>query len=198
MKNLAISLMLGLALVGCSKDEGGGAGGPGTGGGEPTTQAKTLSGLEYKVLSGEVKGDDAKVAGSGSMIFRNPAPGLDANFTVAFTLEDKGSLAVVGNSDVQLNGVNVIFSRNGKELGVELKVGSESYDLSPVFEKIKADGNLEFSFDIHAHGHLIFIRNDLDEKEFDFEAEVNSKFWGLKLDKASVSSAKVNKPAQPH
>jgi len=184
LKTLGTIGILGLLLIGCSKTET--TAGPG--GGEPTA-IPTLSGLQYKVVSGAVAGDDTSASGTGALVFRNPIPDEDNNYALSVNLPDGGSVTLVANADVSLSsGVEFKLARKGTKLEVALKVESEEYDLSEDFAGVNAAQPFQIAADIHGHGHVIVELGALPELEYAFTTRVPGKFWGLKLDNGSVTS----------
>ena len=157
-----------------------------------------FGGLEYKTLSGAIDSDGERVFGSGRLIFRMPRPADDSNFAFTASLSPKGSATLISNSDRSLSsGVRLKFARRENDsLGVELRVGSESFDVSEDFDGISAAQPLTVSVDVHAHGHaLVWISGK--ELEYAFSTRVAGKLWGMELAEASVSKASAGAPKKP-
>lgn len=178
----SFSLLSALFLVGCGK----------TGTGNPTLKPlPKLNGAEYLPLdkAGLDTTSETKVAGTGSLIFKNPRPSDDSNFQITFQLEPQSLLTLVTNANENLEqGVSITFTRPAanKTLRVTAKVGNKDYDYSIDFAARDASAPLTFSVDVHGHGHIIFYDGNNKEQEYATPA-VGAKFYGLILNKATVT-----------
>jgi len=160
-----------------------------------------LNGIEYGVLDkGSLDFSDTRISGKGTLIFKDPAKSDDNNYALTFSLEEGGSLTLVANSDAKLaEGVRYTFSRTGSRLKVVLSAGaSETYDVSETFAAVPASSLPLMEIDVHGHGHSIVwaAGNKLDE--FAFTTRVTGRLWGLRLDKATVTQAKIGKAKEEH
>lgn len=169
--------------------------GPGPG---PT--ALSLNGAEYQVIGqGDLQSTPSSLTGTGVVAFKNPLKQADNNFDLRFSLEEAGTLTLIGSADAQLKGgAEITFERQGKALKVKLSAGGQVDDLSEEFTQYSAEGPLHLSVDIHEHGHLVVWVGDGEEQEYSFPAKLAGLQWGLSLNKASVTGAKDDKPKEDH
>lgn len=181
----------------------GGCGGSDKGGSQSPVAPglSTLAGVEFGMIEkGTLELKDNALSGSGSVLFRAPLTNEDNNFALTFSLAENGSLTLVTNANNQLSdGARYVFTRQtGNKLKAELKVGSESYDVSEAFAAIKADAIPLVEIDIHGHGHSVVWADGKQLDEFAFSTKVPGRFWGLKLVNATVASAKAGKAKDVH
>lgn len=179
-----------LAVLACAKS---------TGERRAALELGSLKGVEFGLLEkgSLVIGPDS-VSGTGAVIFREPRSEADNNYALSFSLADQGSLRIVSNSNTRLtSGLNLTFGRKGSELKVNLVVGPEKWDLSGDFFTVPADKPLSVQIDVHAHGHTI-VWVGSDEFEYAFKTKLAGNFWGLALDKVTLTDARAAKPKKPH
>ncbi len=165
----------------------------------PTLEVQRLNGLEYGILEkGTLVPTATSVAGSGRVIFRDPRPNADSNYSTAFSLEEGGAVMLTTNADNRLGaGVNLSFAREKKVLKVVLAVGGESYDLSPNYTMVDAAKPVSVEVDVHGHGHAVVWLGGTKE-QYAFKTRVAGSFWGLGLIKANVTRAVAGKPIEQH
>lgn len=185
----SFALVAAINLLSCGKDK--------TAQNEDKVLPK-LNGLEYVALEKAALNTAAAdvVSGSGTLVFRYPRPDEDSNYKISFSLEPQGTLTLVANADDKLNGgVRVTFKRGAADkLTLELTPNKNS-DITADFPPQNAAGALTFNIDLHGHGHAKFIGIG-DVKEFGF-TKVTTKFWGMILNKASVTKALADKAELP-
>lgn len=169
-------------------------------GGTTPPAGLTLNGAQYQLLEkGTLVSTPNSVSGTGSLTFKDPLKAEDNNYTLAMNLEDQGSVTLAANSDAELKAaVKLTFTRQGKALKVVLAVGDKKDDLSEEFSEVPADAQLKLSIDIHGHGHIVIWVGDGDEQEYSFTGDLEGKTWGLLLDRAAVTAAKVDKAKDVH
>jgi hypothetical protein len=182
-------------FVACGKSDSG------TGGGE-----RKLSGQDYTVL-GEATLTSAtdSVTGKGSLIFKLPLGevGSAKNYNLTFSLEDGGYVTLASHTTDKLSsGAEVVLTRSDKSLSLKLKAsGGET--TAKTLDSIDASKAVTVSIDVHngetpAH---ILVWKDGEKSPSDDNAVFNSDadgatpgngagtFWGLSLEKATVSEA---------
>jgi hypothetical protein len=155
---------------------------------------------------------DGFVSGTGKVAAKQPLGDLasEKNFSLAFTLEDGGSLALVGYAkDTLEGGVVMKFERTGAAVKATLSVADQSIDLSPVFTNVNATNEIGVTIDIHngeTPAHVIAWTADIANPDksnpvYESEGDEPSRgavpgngqgtFWGLELAKAKVTRADV-------
>lgn len=164
-----------------------------------------LNGVAYVALDkgGLVTTAGDKISGTGSMVFLNPRPAEDSNYNLTASLEPGGSVTMVCNTDATLStGVSVVFIRSATDkLVVQLidakktnvLTGPTAQDLP---ENINAAVPFSMNLDVHGHGDATFF-GFAKQLEFAFGG-FKTLFWGLKLNKATVTKAAADKAVNKH
>ncbi len=176
--------------------------------GSSSTTSPTFNSVEYVVVNaGTLSATPTNLSGAGSLVFKAPLSqvGSKNSYRVTFTLQDTGSVTLVANSTVALaSGVSVKFTRSGNTLNASLITTGGTTDISSRFTGVDASTALTYQVDVHndeSPAHVLLW----DSAETSFTtaaARVNSEnsglnalgqgtgtYWGLVLDKATVTAA---------
>jgi len=187
IKSLGLLAIAALITGGCSKTESGT---------QPAGQLPTLSGQEYGVTSGDIKTGVDRAEGTGTLLFRLPAPSDDNNYALTFELKEGGEVSLIANSsDAGLTtGIEfIMFRKNGKLEG-RFPDGAVVTEDMP---DLSATSSVTVFIDVHGHGDVIMVQGD-SKFGFEVEARPKGRLWGLKLKDAVVTAASVGTPKAPH
>lgn len=164
---------------------------------------------------GSVSFVDGLVSGTGRIAAKQPLGELASskNFSLTFSLEDGGSLALAGYSKATLDGGVILkFERTGAAVTATLAVGDVKLDLSPVLTNVDATREIGVTLDIHNNetpAHVIVWTSDIKDPNesnpvYESERDESSRgavpgngqgsYWGLELAKARVAKAEVGEP----
>lgn len=189
--NTVLFLMVSFALVRCGENT------PGSQGPGVSNQGFSLNGLEYMMLDkGTLEATDLSLSGTGSIIFKEARSDEDNSYTLGFSLKDKGQVVLITNANSKLaGGANLAFARDGSQLVVTLTVGSESYDISSDFSSIDAAGALNFTVEVHGHGHVV-TQVGADKLEYSFTTKIPGRLWGLSIKDATITKAVAGKATE--
>lgn len=205
MKNIyiALTLSIGFLFSSCGKTRS-------------TTTELTLNENPFQLIEkGDLTFTSTDAKGSGKFIYKKKNKKSDNSFTFSLKLpEENASVTLIANADKDLNnGASVTFKRSAEKLKVQLIVSGETHDLSSDFDDVDiSKDKVSFVIDIHdetpAH-IIIWEKNESDHYE-DREAKYNSskekritkkasgKYWGFKLEKASLISPEKGEPKHHH
>ena len=167
-----------------------------------TPTIESIDGQEFGVIRGALTVKTGVISGTGALIFREPLTRKDNNFALRFQLPVDGSVLLSPNSEVGLQGkIAISFSRSNKDkLIVTLMDGESTNELQgemPNPELLSAQGEIFVEVDVHDHGHItLWISGQ--EESFGFNARGLGKYWGLALNNATVTSAKILPPKDAH
>jgi hypothetical protein len=185
------------SLLGCGKDDGGGSNADGK-----------LGAANYVVLeSGDLQRGSDKLSGSGAVAFKEPVGEIGAkkSYTLTFSLQDGGSLVLLAQGAKSLeNSVELKFSRAAGELKATLSAAGKNAEPKLLAGVDAASDSVTLTIDIHndespAHV-LVWSGNDFAEEkallnsEEDTPGQGSGTFWGLRLVKATVTSALIGDP----
>jgi len=181
---------------------------------------RSIDGKEYGVLKGAdtLQSQSNLIQGTGEVVFANPLGEVASGtgFDIRFSIEDGGSLSLVAYSDNKLsNGYQIRFLREGQTLKGEVIAQGKTNPIRIGLEKIDASATLSFAIDIHNDETPVhFLLWSGDDFGVD-KAIVNSgalpwlmqklspgngsgTFYGLALDKATVTSIKTGEVKFEH
>lgn len=170
----------------------------------PEAKNPKLGELEYRMVNqGTLKHDADGLFGIGDILFVKALP-LDNAFTFTFSLEERGSLSLVANSNEKLEtGVKITFLRLDKLVRLQVETSKEKgkfygYDETPKTFELRLDPTkpITLEIDLHAHGHFMIKANGQKTPQIGFE-EQTARFAGLLLHGVKVTEAKVG-PASKH
>lgn len=157
-------------------------------------EIRKIGNLEYGLLDAVgLQSTETAIAGTGTVVFRNPLPEEDNHFSVNTQLQPGGKLTIVTNSDAKLNsGIQLTIARNSNgSIAAEMKTAEETKDLGAFFAHIDSARAFTFDFEVHPHGHLMLMIAGTTN-EVNFVTRPIGKFWGLKLDKSAVSALAIS------
>lgn len=171
----------------------------------PGEKAPKLGALQYRVVTqGTLKEDTQGLFGIGDIVFTKALP-KDNLYTLTFSLEDRGSLSILSNSDEKLeSGLKVTFLRIDKTLRVEVETSrsprrflghDETQKIAPL--RLDPTKPMTIELDVHAHGHFQMRANGDKSPQIGFREVKDGLFAGLILHGAKVTNVKVG-PASRH
>ena len=184
---------------------------------QPGVNEMSLNGATYRLVDAAVnhKNDGKSIAAQNAKIqFKDPV-GLSAEtnvgFEIEFTVEDGGSVTLVSHAKPKLEeGVNLKFIRKGKLLSVEATTPGKSHTVDFKAGEVDASKTIGLAIDVHnkeSANHILFWNSSVPKEkrkgrhmaEIDDElSKGKSNVFGLILDKASVSVAKITTINNPH
>lgn len=174
--------------------------------------------------SNKSSGDDSKRQGSiggreyvkvsdNSNVFKEPIGEIQSNknYTLIFSIEDKGTFELISHCDKNLqNGVEIKFSRNKNVLTVQSTINGKSS--APKDVNLNASHPIAVKMDVHndeAKTHLLIW--NMDEKSptednalfnSNVDAQTTGKgkgnFWGFKINDASLAQANISDALSSH
>jgi hypothetical protein len=158
------------------------------------TGSLRLGNAEYVLIEPGTLAPPAGIGGTGALVFNTPLAEKDNNFTLRFRLQPKGSVTLVTNTTSKLeHGVALSFSREENDaVKALLTAGTYQYDMSKELS-LNGAGELALEIDVHDHGHVIIWQNGGKPEDFTFAMPRSGRFWGVRLDKAFLSTAGVAK-----
>lgn len=144
----------------------------------------------------------AAIAGTGRVVVNTPITRGQNNFDLRFSLQDGGKLTfvVLAKNDLT-GGLEVTFERGpGDSLRAGYRIGAETFDISGDFPGVKVTGPVRVEIDVHDHPHFVVWWNGRpDRHDYTWTAGMpTTKFWGLSLEKASVTQAQIGPARSPH
>jgi len=169
-----------------------------------------IDGQAVHIVSGgdTLQFNGGTLEGTGAVLFAEPLPGKESanKFTLRFEIAPNGKVAVVGNSDASLNGVEVEFARENATTVMKFFVRARGVEKegSSSFSGIDASQPLTLAVDIHNdEGEFAHIQVRQDETVLFDSAEItggspgngSGPLWGLKISDAKVMSAIRSEPA---
>jgi hypothetical protein len=184
-----------VAACACSKDEKK----------DSSLPQGTFAGQTYYVVeAGDLERSDSVLRGSGAIVFASPLNEIESqdNFALEFTVDDRGSLALVTHANNALGqGLTVRFERAGTELVTILSAdGAGTTD--HVLSGMDASGTLALSVDVHNNetpAHVLIWSDasgswDEDAALYNSESDADApgkgkgSLWGLVLRNAELKS----------
>lgn len=199
------ALLIGLSLVACGKGSN-----PDRELANRIDENQRIGGQAVHVVSGgaTLQFTDGVLEGTGAVLFAEPLSGKETanKFTVQFEIAPGGKVAVVGNSDAALNGVEVEFARENATTVMKFFVRARGVekDWSSSLSGLDASQPLTLAVDIHNdEGEFAHIQVRQGETVLFDSAEVvggspgsgSGALWGLKISEAKVISAIRSDPA---
>lgn len=170
--------------------------------------------LPYVVVDkGDLTHKSESVTGTGSIVFNKALGQIDSNnhYRITFSLQPGGSVAIVANSSDKLEkGARVKFTRTPEDnIAVAIETPGGSTDISGKFSGQKATAAVTYAIDVHnaeTKTHIVIWKADVkpdktnfffnsEEESFESKGKGTGAFWGIVLNKASVTH--VAPPAEP-
>lgn len=165
-----------------------------------------LSIPEYTPLAGGSLTSAAdSVTGTGSLIFKLPLGevGSAKNYNLTFSIEEGGSLTLASHATDKLaSGAEIVLTRSDKSLSLKLKA-SGATTTAKTLDNFDASKAVTLSIDVHngeTPAHILVWKDgvqnpDDDNAVFNSDADGATPgngagtFWGLSLEKATVTEA---------
>jgi hypothetical protein len=176
----------------------------------------TFGGKAYQKVADEgLSGSDQELKGSGSVLFKDPLGEVagEKNISLSFSIEDGGSLTLTAFSDTKLqNGIKMILTRREKTLSATLEIGTQKTD-PRTLSSVDASGLVTLEIDVHnaeTPVHTLIWNQgvasytsstaayDSEASQMQIQGNGTAPYWGIGLNKGTLSKATVTEAKFVH